>query len=195
MPPLNLVLLGPPGSGKGTQAQGLAAVMHVPHISSGDLFRRLILAGGPLAAEAAPFVERGDYVPDHLTDELVAQRLGQADTRRGFILDGYPRTLPQAAILDRALAASKRQIDAAIDIDVPQALLEQRLAGRLTAGVRGDDLPEIVRRRLEVHRIQTVPLIAYYRDQGKLITIDGSASPEVVSRRILEALGPSLNQS
>lgn len=159
------------------------------------MFRDLEAAKTPLAEEAAQFVQRGEYVPDEITDQLVRERLGKADAQRGFILDGYPRTLEQAIALDETLAAQGKRVDAAVDIEVPEEVLVQRLRHRRAIEHREDDDPHVVGHRFATYRDQTEPVIAYYAKQGKLLTVDGAGSLDDVTEEIEQALGISSRPS
>jgi adenylate kinase len=183
-----LVLLGPPGSGKSTQGERLSALLGIPHISSGDLFRALEQADTPLARRIREYVDRGTYVPDELTNELVLGRLDRPDAERGFILDGYPRTCDQAEALDQALAMKGRGVDVILDIEVPVEVVLARLAHRRAVESRVDDTPETIRTRLEAYRKQTELVVEYYREQGKLVEIDGAQSIPDVNRAVDRAL-------
>ena len=192
---MNVVLLGPPGAGKGTQANRLQRELGVPHIASGDIFRSLGEQDTPLAKEVRSYMARGHYVPDELTIELVLDRLGQPDAARGFVLDGFPRTTPQATSLDEALSARGQKIDVALYITAPTDVLVERIASRIICPNCGeiynlttnppkndmicdvcghqvqrrpDEEPEVVRKRLEVFLKQTEPMIEHYRRAGVL---------------------------
>jgi adenylate kinase len=211
---MNLVLLGAPGSGKGTQAERLQAEFSLTHVSSGDLFRDNLARDTPLGLKAREYMNRGELVPDDLTIEMVKERLGRSDIVQGVILDGFPRTLPQAEELDRMMASLDLAIDGVLYIEVPDDEIVDRLAGRLicrecqtpfhettnpfrtcpTARCRGeylyrrdDDKPETVRARLETFHERTAPLIDYYRKAGRLVSVAGSGPIDQVTRRTLDA--------
>lgn len=185
---VNLVLLGPPGSGKGTQAQRLAAILNVPHISSGEMLRTYTLEVTPLAQEIRETISRGAYVPDEVIIDLVLARLRQPDAQGGFILDGFPRTVVQAAALDRALAAGGRQVDVALYLIAPLEVLTLRLAARRAIEGRTDDVPETIRTRLRISLDTLQPLIDYYHRQGKLVRIDAARTVDQVNREVDSAL-------
>ena len=185
---MRLVLLGAPGSGKGTQAARLKEYLQVPHISTGDLLRAEVAAGSPLGLQAKEVMARGDLVSDEILLGMLRDRFSRDDTRSGFILDGYPRNLAQAAALGELLEHLGQSFDAAVQLEVDNELLVQRLAGRAQAEGRADDNPESVRKRLEVYDQQTAPVIEYYRQQGQLTVIDGVGSLDDVFARILDAI-------
>lgn len=187
---MNLVLLGPPGAGKGTQARRLAAGLDVPHISSGELLRAYALDATALAGEIRDTINRGAYVPDEVIIDLVLARLRQPDAQRGFILDGFPRTVPQADALDRALATEGRRVDVALYLTASLEVLTLRLAGRRAIEGRTDDIPEIIRARLRISLDTLQPVIDYYRRQEKLISIDAARPVEEVNREVDRALAP-----
>lgn len=180
-----LVLLGPPGSGKGTQAALLAAHLGIPAISTGDIVRGAIDEGSELGRRVEQIVSSGELVDDQAMGEIVRKRLSREDARSGFILDGYPRTLPQANTLDAVLADLGENLSAVIMIDVPEDELLSRMLGR----GRADDREEVIRRRLAVYRAQTEPLVAHYRALDVLLEIDGSHAIEAVNGAILAELG------
>ncbi len=186
---MRLVLLGAPGSGKGTQATRLKEALRVPHISTGDLLRAAVAAGTPLGQQAKAVMERGELVSDEIVLGMLEERLGQPDTRAGFILDGYPRNLAQANALDALLARLGQPVDIAVQLDVDTELLIQRIAGRAQAEGRADDTPEAVRNRLRVYSDQTAPVIDYYRGRGKLACVFGVGSMDEVLQRVLGAIG------
>lgn len=188
---MNLVLLGPPGVGKGVQAERLSSLLQIPHVSSGDLFRTIVTADTPLARELRTFMDRGEYIPDRLVVDVMLTRLRQPDARRGFILDGFPRTVSQAEALDRWLAAADRQVDIVLDIVAPADVLMGRIAGRLAVEHRTDDLPAVIRTRLDRYQQQTQPVIDYYRKQGKLVEIDGARPIPEVNAEVVAALESS----
>jgi len=185
---MRLVLLGAPGSGKGTQATRLRDHYGVPHISTGELLRGAVKAGTELGLRAKAVMESGALVSDDIVLAILEERLSQGDTGEGYILDGYPRNLAQANALDALLARIGQPVERAIQLDVDNELLIARLAGRALAEGRADDNPESVRKRLEVYDEQTAPVIDYYRHQQKLTAIDGVGSMEEVFGRIVEAL-------
>ncbi|HEV2013701.1 MAG TPA: adenylate kinase [Candidatus Dormibacteraeota bacterium] len=177
---LDLVLLGPPGSGKGTQAAWLTETYRTPAIATGDILRAQVEAGTPLGNRVKAYLDRGELVPDSLVVDIIQHRLSDPDTQHGFILDGFPRTVPQAQALDAMLVALQRPLDAVLYLQVDRQALRDRLGQRH----RSDDRQEIVDHRLDVFLEQTAPLITYYRDQGKLKLIDAAPPPEVVATGI-----------
>ncbi|MGH8076281.1 MAG: adenylate kinase [Lysobacter sp.] len=188
---MRLVLLGAPGSGKGTQATRLKEHLQVPHISTGDLLRAEVAAGSRLGLEAKQVMDRGNLVSDEILLGMLEARFARPDTANGFILDGYPRNLAQAAALDKLLARVGRPMDFAVQLEVPTDLLVDRIAGRAKAEGRADDSPESVRTRLDVYASQTAPVIDFYRQHGQLTVIDGVGSLDEVFSRIVEALVPA----
>ena len=188
---MRLVLLGAPGSGKGTQAARLKEHLQVPHISTGDLLRAEVAAGSPLGLQAKEVMARGDLVSDAILLGMLKDRFSRDDTRAGFILDGYPRNLAQAAALGELLASLGQKFDAAVQLTVDNELIIERLAGRSQAEGRADDSPESVRHRLNVYDQQTAPVIAFYRQQGQLTVVDGVGSLDEVFTRIVEAIQPA----
>ena len=187
---MRLVLLGAPGSGKGTQAARLKEHLQVPHISTGDLLRAEVAAGSPLGLQAKEVMARGDLVSDDILLGMLRSRFSQDDTRTGFILDGYPRNLAQAAALDELLASLGQKFDAAVQLTVDKEQIVERLAGRAQAEGRADDNPESVRKRLQVYDEQTAPVIEFYRQHGQLTAIDGVGALDEVFTRIVEAIAP-----
>ncbi|WP_240096082.1 adenylate kinase [Thermomonas flagellata] len=185
---MRLVLLGAPGSGKGTQAARLKEYLQVPHISTGDLLRAEVAAGTPLGRQAGEVMARGDLVSDEILLGMLKDRLARADARHGFILDGYPRNLAQAAALDALLAELGQPFDAAVQLAVDNEQIIARLAGRAQAEGRADDTPESVRHRLKVYDEKTAPVIEFYRQHGQLTVVDGVGSLDEVFTRILEAI-------
>lgn len=177
---MDLVLLGPPGSGKGTQAALLSEKYAIPAISTGDVLRAQVEAGTPLGQRVKAYLDRGELVPDSLVVDLIQHRLADPDTQQGFVLDGFPRTVPQAQALDTMLMALDRPLDAVFYLQVDPQAIRERLGQRH----RDDDSQGIIDHRLEVFLEQTAPLISYYRDQGKLKLIDGAQPPEVVAATI-----------
>ncbi|MFA5683961.1 MAG: adenylate kinase [Lysobacteraceae bacterium] len=186
---MRLVLLGAPGSGKGTQAARLKEALAVPHISTGDLLRAAVATGTPLGREAKAVMERGELVSDDIVLGMLEERLRQSDTGDGFILDGFPRNLAQAGALDTLLERLGQPVDIAVQLDVDTELLIQRIAGRAQAEGRADDSPEAVRNRLRVYSDQTAPVIDYYRQRDKLACVFGVGSMEEVLQRVLAAIG------
>ena len=184
----NLLLLGPPGAGKGTQAVRLAAKLGVPHVSTGDLLRAAVAEGSPLGREAKSFMERGELVPDSVVIGVAVERIARPDAKGGFVLDGFPRTLAQAEALDGELARMGMQLDRCLALEVDEEQLIARLLKRAQIEGRADDNEATIRNRMRVYRAQTEPLVAYYRRKGVLRGLDGSGSIEAVERRIQEGL-------
>jgi adenylate kinase len=180
---VRLVLVGPPGAGKGTQAVRLAERLDVPHISTGELFRANLSRQTPLGLRAKRYMDAGDLVGDEVTVDMVRDRLTEDDVAKGFILDGFPRTVAQADALAEILAASGNELDAVVALEVPGDTLMQRLLGR----GRADDTEDVIRRRQDVYREETWPLIEHYRE--RLITVDAVGEVEEITDRVLSALG------
>ena len=177
---LDLVLLGPPGSGKGTQAARLTEKYGIPAIATGDILRAQVEAGTLLGQRVRSYIDRGELVPDQLMVDIIRHRLSEPDTKAGFILDGFPRTVPQAQALDAMLAELQRPLDAVLYLEVDRQSLLDRLGQRH----RQDDRPDIVEHRIDVFLEQTAPLIGYYRDHGKLKLIDAARPPELVEAAV-----------
>ena len=188
---MRLVLLGAPGSGKGTQAARLKEHLQVPHISTGDLLRAEVAAGSKLGLAAKEVMARGELVSDEILLGMLEDRFSRPDTRGGFILDGYPRNLAQADALDGLLQRIGQPMDYAVQLEVAQDLLVERIAGRAKQEGRADDAPEAVRKRLQVYDEQTAPVIGVYRQHGQLTVVDGVGSLDEVFTRILEAIDPA----
>ena len=188
---MRLVLLGAPGSGKGTQAARLKEHLLVPHISTGDLLRAEVAAGSRLGLEAKEVMARGELVSDGILLGMLEDRFSRPDTHGGFILDGYPRNLAQADAMGKLLERIGQPMDYAVQLDVPTDLLVERIAGRAKAEGRADDTPESVRTRLQVYDSQTAPVIDYYRQHGQLTVVNGVGSLDDVVARILEAIVPA----
>jgi adenylate kinase len=187
---MRLVLLGAPGSGKGTQAARLREHLQVPHITTGGLLRAAVDAGTPLGKVVGPIMAAGNLVSDDLMLGLLEERFAQPDTRNGFILDGYPRNLAQAAALDGLLERLRQPMDLAVQLEVDYEQIVERLVQRAIAEKRPDDTPDVVRNRLKVYDEVTAPVIDFYRNQGKLAHLDGVGSLDEVFTRILEAIDP-----
>lgn len=187
---MNIILFGPPGAGKGTQAARLVERYGLAHVSTGDMLRAAVAAGTELGRKAREIMDRGELVPDEIILGLVRERLQQPDAQKGVVLDGFPRTLAQAEALDALLAEMGRRIDAVIALDVPDEVLISRIETRIreTGGARSDDNVETLKRRLEVYHAQTRPLLDYYRERGLLYVVDGTRSIDEVSRAIEEIL-------
>ena len=213
---MKIIMLGAPGAGKGTQAKQIAGKYSIPHISTGDIFRANIKNGTDLGKKAKEYMDQGLLVPDELTCDLVMDRIQQDDCKNGFVLDGFPRTIPQAEALDAALTKIGEKMDYAIDVDVPDENIVSRMSGRracLDCGatyhivslppkaegkcdhcgsdlvLRDDDKPETVQKRLTVYHEQTQPLIDYYKNQGILKSVDGTQPMEAVFAAITDILG------
>lgn len=185
---MRLVIMGPPGAGKGTQAVVVAQSLGVPHISTGDIFRANVSQGTPLGEEAQRYMDAGDYVPDSITNAMVRDRLSRDDCNPGFLLDGYPRTLEQVNELDAMLRSDGRSLDRVVELTVDTEAVVQRLLKRAQEQGRSDDTAEVIRRRLEVYFDQTAPLTAVYRERGLIVDVDGMGDVPVVTERILAAL-------
>ena len=213
---MKLIMLGAPGAGKGTQAKKIAEKYQIPHISTGDIFRANIKNGTELGQKAKTYMDQGLLVPDELVVDLVMDRFAQDDCKNGYVLDGFPRTIPQAEALDAALEKAGAKIDYAINVEVPDENIIRRMSGRRacvacgatyhmvhippkTEGVcdtcgkelilRDDDKPETVKKRLDVYHEQTQPLIDYYTEKGALVEVDGTVDMEDVFNAIVKILG------
>jgi adenylate kinase len=212
LPELNLILLGPPGSGKGTQGKTLQEDFHLPYYATGDILRAAVKEGTEVGRKAEEYMDRGDFVPDEVIIEVIGERVQQEEASDGFILDGFPRTVPQAEALDEEMEDLGRRITAVILIEVPEDEIIRRLSGRRTCEedpshiyhmefdppkedeicdvdggkltVRDDDKPEVIRHRLEQYKEKTEPLIGYYEEREILLRVDGGRPPEEVSERI-----------
>jgi adenylate kinase len=187
---MRIVLLGAPGSGKGTQAARLKAELGIAHISTGDLLRAAVKAGTPLGLKARAVMDSGQLVSDDIVLGLLEERFEQPDTRSGFILDGYPRNLAQADALDNLLKRLEQPLDAVLKLNVPDRDIIKHTEIRFRAEGRADDDPETVRKRLEVYAVQTAPVADFYAQRGLLSVIDGVGPVEEVGRRLLAALDP-----
>lgn len=192
---MRLVLIGSPGSGKGTQAERLKLELAVPHISTGDLLRSAVKAGTPLGEEAKVVMAAGQLVSDQIMLGILEDRLAADDVRDGFILDGYPRTLPQADALECLLKRVGQPLDAVVELRVPAENIIARTRKRFEAEGRADDEPETVRKRLDVFAKQTAPVVDFYRQNGQLQEVDGVGSIEDVYNRILAVLPLSRNSA
>ena len=185
---IRLLLIGAPGAGKGTQAEKLSAAYKIPAISTGDIFRHNVKNETELGKQAKAFMDRGEYVPDSLTNDLVRDRLSQADAKDGFLLDGYPRTAEQVTELDSILESAGTKLDVVVQLTADTDEVVRRLLNRAIEQGRADDTEDVIRRRLEVYEEQTAPLTSVYASRGLLVTVDGLGEVEEVTGRILEAL-------
>lgn len=185
---MRVVFLGPPGSGKGTQAKLLAERLKVPAISTGDILRAAVRDRTPLGVQAQAVMEKGELVSDDLIVALIRDRTAARDARDGFILDGFPRTLEQGKALEKLLAESDEGLSAVVNFGVPEPVLLERMLGRAGAEGRADDRPETIQERLRVYREKTEPLAGFYRDRDLLANVDGVGAIEQVAARIDEAL-------
>jgi adenylate kinase len=185
---MRLIIMGPPGAGKGTQASRIAERYAIPAISTGDIFRRNLAEGTPLGEQAKTYMDAGEYVPDEVTNNMVADRLGQADAAQGWLLDGYPRTLAQVDALDGILADSGTALDAVVELTVESEAVIDRLLKRAEIEGRADDNADTIRRRMEIYLAETAPLTAAYADRGLLVQVDGMGSVDEVTERIFAAL-------
>lgn len=184
-----LVLLGPPGAGKGTQAARLAETLRVPAVSTGDIFRRNVTEGTELGLTAKSYMDAGDYVPDSVTNAMVADRLAEADATDGFLLDGYPRTADQVTELDRMLSAQGSALDRVVEIVVDTDEVVARLTRRAQEQGRSDDTEDVIRHRFEVYAEQTAPLAQLYAERDLLVQVDGMGQVDEVTARLLAAIG------
>jgi adenylate kinase len=184
---MRLILMGPPGAGKGTQAKVISARLGIPAVSTGDIFRANVSEGTPLGLEAKRYMDAGDYVPDEVTNGMVRDRLGQDDARGGFLLDGYPRTVAQVQELDSMLADAGTSLDAVVVLTVDDEELIQRLLHRAETEGRTDDTEDVIRHRQDVYNEQTAPLIAVYADRGILVEVDGMGAVDEVTERVFAA--------
>jgi len=185
---MRLILMGPPGAGKGTQAKYVAEHFGIPAISTGDIFRANVSQGTELGVEAKRYMDAGEYVPDELTNLMVRNRIDEPDAEPGFLLDGYPRTLTQVEELDGMIAHTGHRLDAVVVLTVDAEELVQRLLQRAQTDGRADDTEEVIRRRQEIYQEETQPLIAVYRQRGLVQEIDGMGEVDEVTKRIFEAL-------
>jgi len=185
---MRLLLMGPPGAGKGTQARTVAEHFGVPAISTGDIFRANVADGTPLGVEAQRYMDAGDYVPDEVTNSMVRNRIDEPDAEPGFLLDGYPRTPAQVEELDGMVGHTGHKLDVVVVLTVDAEELVQRLLQRAATDGRTDDTEDVVRRRQEVYAEQTAPLIELYRERGLLVEVDGMGEVEAVTQRIFDAL-------
>jgi len=189
-----LLIIGPPGSGKGTQAEHLARHFGIPTVSTGEIFRSNVSNQTKLGNEAAQYLDDGDFVPDRLTNALVKDRLLDADVRAGFLLDGYPRTAPQVAELDTMLASEGHRIDAVIELQAPDEELEQRMLRRAREEGRKDDTADVFRRRLDLYHRETHEVVAVYAGRGLLVTVNGSGDPGDITRLAIAAVERFINE-
>jgi adenylate kinase len=185
---MRLILMGPPGAGKGTQATVIAGRLGIPAISTGDIFRANVSQETPLGIEAKRYMDAGDYVPDSVTNAMVRDRIAQADARGGFLLDGYPRTVAQVEELDAMLREHGAVLDAVVALTVDRDEVVQRLLRRAELEGRADDTEDVIRRRQEVYAEQTAPLIEVYAGRGLLTEVDGMGSVDEVTARVFSAL-------
>ena len=191
---MNLVLVGPPGAGKGTQAKILTETRGLPQLSTGDMLRAAIAAGTPLGLSSKALMDKGALVPDETVIGIIAERYDQPDCAKGAVFDGFPRTIAQAEALDQMLAKRGKKIDQVLELKVDDSVLLSRVESRIAAGgpVRADDNPETLKKRLEVYYQATAPVLAFYRAQGKVRTLDGMKPIPEVTRQIsaiLDGLG------
>lgn len=191
---VRMVLLGPPGAGKGTQAARISERLNIPAISTGDIFRKNIAEGTELGKAAKSYIDKGEYVPNEVTNGLVHDRLHWDDAVEGFLLDGYPRTLDQVEELERMLNADGLSLDVAVEITADTEEIVKRLLKRATEQNRADDTEPVIRHRMEVYTAQTQPLVDVYRDMGLLVQVDGIGEIDEVTERIYEALSEKLGR-
>jgi adenylate kinase len=180
--------MGPPGAGKGTQAKIIAEKFSIPHISTGDIFRENLKKETPIGLEAKGYMDRGEYVPDEVTNRIVADRLTWPDAKNGYLLDGYPRTLDQVSFLEETLSSKDEKLDRVIELVADINTLIARLLNRAKEQNRDDDNEEVITKRLEVYLAETAPIIDKYQQQNLVIQVDGLGEIDAVSRRIITAL-------
>jgi adenylate kinase len=185
---MRLLIMGPPGAGKGTQATEIAERLSIPAISTGEIFRRNVSEHTLLGREAQRYLDRGEYVPDELTNSMLRARLDEPDTEAGFLLDGYPRTLKQVETLDKILADEGVALDRVLVLHVDEEELVKRLLGRAKSSGRSDDTEDVIRRRLEVYSEQTEPLLEVYAQRGLLDIVNGMGDIDDVTNRVLKSL-------
>ena len=185
---MRLVLMGPPGAGKGTQANFIKEKFGIPQISTGDMLRAAVKAGTPMGVEAKKVMDAGGLVSDDIVLGMLEERVAQVDAKAGFILDGYPRNVAQCAALEALLERLGQPLDVAVKLEVPNELIVERIAGRAAAEGRLDDTPETVRARLRVYAEQTAPVADHFAEIGKLVTVDGVGELDEVFQRIRKAL-------
>jgi adenylate kinase len=185
---MRLLIVGPPGAGKGTQAKVVAERLGIPTISTGDIFRRNLAEGTPLGLQAKGYMDAGEYVPDEVTNDMVRARLAEDDAAGGFLLDGYPRTVAQVHALDDMLAQSGLALDRVVELVVDTDAVVARLLKRAEIEGRADDNEATIRRRMEVYAEQTAPLLAVYRERGILVQVDGMGDIEEITDRVLASL-------
>jgi adenylate kinase len=185
---MRIILMGPPGAGKGTQATGVADHFGIPAISTGDIFRANVTQGTDLGRKAKEYMDAGEYVPDEVTNLMVRNRIDEEDAQPGFLLDGYPRTLAQVEELDGMIKHTGHELDAVVVLTVEPEELVQRLLQRAETDGRSDDTEDVIRRRQELYIEQTEPLIEVYRGRGLLIEVDGAGEVDEVTERIFKAL-------
>ncbi len=192
---MRLILMGPPGAGKGTQAKVIGTHYGIPAISTGDIFRANVSANTPLGQEARRYMDAGEYVPDEVTNAMVRDRLGLQDCNPGFLLDGYPRTLQQVDELDKMLTDYDCTLDAVVCLTADQDELVKRLLQRAHVEGRADDTEEVIRRRQEVYAEQTAPLIAVYRERGLLVEVDGMGEIDIVTHKVFQAIDEATSEN
>ena len=185
---MNILLLGPQGAGKGTQAKRIAAEYGLPHIATGEMLRHAIAAGTPLGRKVKPIYDSGGLVPDDLMIELIRERLSEPDAAEGFVLDGFPRTFVQAEALDAMLREIDRPLSLVLELQVPDEVAIERLSRRAAIEGRADDTPEAIQRRLSLYHEETEPLVEYYRSRGNVVGIHGDRSENAVFAEIQQAL-------
>lgn len=183
-----MIIIGAPGSGKGTQAEYLASHFGIPTISTGELFRTHVRELTELGAEARGFMDKGELVPDRLTDAMVARRLADDDVARGFLLDGYPRNVAQLGSLDAVLAADGKRLDAVVQLDLDEEELVRRLLQRAAEQGRSDDTEAVIRRRLELYQEETLPVVSTYAQRGIVVEVDGGGDRAAITERAIAAV-------
>ncbi|MGJ3192142.1 adenylate kinase [Paenarthrobacter nitroguajacolicus] len=187
-----LIIMGPPGSGKGTQAEHIARHFGIPAISTGDLFRAHVRDKTELGLEAGEYMDRGEFVPDHVTTDMLKQRMEEADAADGFLLDGYPRTVIQIGALDEMLAARGKPLEAVLALTASDDELVARMLRRAQEQGRSDDTETVIQRRLELYRDETQPVVTAYSQRGILVTVDGSGERETITAAAIAAVEKSL---